>query len=237
MEQAPPSPSRPRRHPAVPLRPCRHRAAPASFGNQSGPHLVGRWIKYSDGAIAAFVQPSLPPCGCCRPRLAFGGFVRPSVPLCDPRRLLAGLAAFMRPSPPSCGPRRLHAALASFVRPSPPSCDPRRLHTAIAVFVRPLPHLSSQRSRRREAGRPLADARLILVPSLVLAEGTEAEQIDETDIGTENPPNCLGGIREFNCACLIVSRLLALLRNTTIQFTLLVYYFLVFYTTHLACTE
>jgi hypothetical protein len=60
----------------------------------------------------------------------------------------------------------LHAALAAFVRP----------------LVRPLPHLSSQRSRRREAGHPLADALLILVPSLVLAGGTVEEQIDETDI-------------------------------------------------------
>jgi hypothetical protein len=32
---------------------------------------------------------------------------------------------------------------------------------------------------------------------------------------TENPPNCMGGIREFNCACWIVSLLLALLPNTT----------------------
>jgi hypothetical protein len=63
------------------------------------------------------------------------------------------------------------------MRPSLPSCDPRRLRTAIAVFVRPLPHLSSQRSRRREAGHPLADALLILVPSLVLAGGTVEEQI------------------------------------------------------------
>jgi hypothetical protein len=83
-----------------------------------------------------------------------------------PRRLYAALPAFMRPSPPSCGPRRLHAALAAFVRP----------------LVRPLPHLSSQRSHRREAGHPLADALLILVPSLVLAGGSVEEQIDETDI-------------------------------------------------------
>jgi hypothetical protein len=27
----------------------------------------------------------------------------------------------------------------------------------------------------------------------------------------ENPPNCMGGIREFNCACLIVSLVLTLL--------------------------
>ncbi len=31
----------------------------------------------------------------------------------------------------------------------------------------------------------------------------------------ENPPNCMGGIREFNCACLIVSLVLALLLNTS----------------------
>jgi hypothetical protein len=37
---------------------------------------------------------------------------------------------------------------------------------------------------------------------------------------TENPPNCMGGIREFNCACLIVSLLLALLLNTSRSFTL-----------------
>ena len=72
----------------------------------------------------------------------------------------------MRPSPPSCGRRLLRAAPAAFVRP----------------LVRPLPHLSSQRSRRREAGHPLADALLILVPSLVLAGGTVEEQIAETDI-------------------------------------------------------
>jgi hypothetical protein len=34
---------------------------------------------------------------------------------------------------------------------------------------------------------------------------------------TENPPNCMGGIREFNCACLIVSLVLALLLNTSTQ--------------------
>jgi hypothetical protein len=39
----------------------------------------------------------------------------------------------------------------------------------------------------------------------------------------------MGGIREFNCACLIISRFLALLRNTSIQFYTAVYYFLVFY--------
>ncbi len=38
---------------------------------------------------------------------------------------------------------------------------------------------------------------------------------------TENPPNCMGGIREFNCACLIVSLVLALLPNTSYSFTLL----------------
>jgi hypothetical protein len=31
----------------------------------------------------------------------------------------------------------------------------------------------------------------------------------------------MGGIREFNCACLIVSLVLALLLNTSSQFTLL----------------
>jgi hypothetical protein len=31
----------------------------------------------------------------------------------------------------------------------------------------------------------------------------------------------MGGIREFNCACLIVSLVLALLPNTSSQFTLL----------------
>ncbi len=38
---------------------------------------------------------------------------------------------------------------------------------------------------------------------------------------TENPPNCMGGIREFYCTCLIVSLVLALLLNTSAQFTLL----------------
>ena len=124
--------------------------------------------------LAAFMRPSPPSCGRRRLHAAVASFVRPSPPSCGPRRLHAALAAFIRPSPPSCGPRRLYAAIAAFLRLSPP--------TAIAVFVRPLPHLSSQRSRRREAGHPLADALLILVPSLVLAGGTVEEQIDETDI-------------------------------------------------------
>jgi hypothetical protein len=45
----------------------------------------------------------------------------------------------------------------------------------------------------------------------------------------ENPPNCMGGIREFNCACLIVSLLLALLLNTSLSFTLPRIICLVFY--------
>jgi hypothetical protein len=45
----------------------------------------------------------------------------------------------------------------------------------------------------------------------------------------KNPPNCVGGIRVIIRAFLLVSRLLVSLRNTSIQFTLLVYYFLVFY--------
>jgi hypothetical protein len=40
----------------------------------------------------------------------------------------------------------------------------------------------------------------------------------------------MGGIREFNCACLIVSLLLALLLNTSLSFTLLCIICLVFYT-------
>jgi hypothetical protein len=133
---------------------------------------------------ASFMRPSPPSCGPPRLHAALAAFMRPSPPSCGPRRLHAALAAFMRP--PSCGPRRLHAALAAFVRPSPSSCGPRRLHAALTAFVRPLvrplSHLSSQRSRRREAGHPLADALLILVLSLVLAGGTVEEQIDETDI-------------------------------------------------------
>ena len=36
-----------------------------------------------------------------------------------------------------------------------------------------------------------------------------ADQIDEI-ISVKNPPNCVGGIREFNCTCLfIVSRFAA----------------------------
>jgi hypothetical protein len=161
---------------------------------------MGRWIKYSDDAIAlpsppscglrrlfraalvAFMRPSPPSCGPRRLHAALTAFMRPSPPSCGPRRLSAALAAFLRPSPPLCGRRLLRAALAAFMRPSPPSCGPRRLRTAIAIFVRPLPHLSSQRSRRREAVHPLADALLILVPSLVLAGGTVEEQINETDI-------------------------------------------------------
>ncbi len=46
---------------------------------------------------------------------------------------------------------------------------------------------------------------------------------------TENPPNCMDGIREFNCACLIVSLLLALLLNTSLSFTLPCIICLVFY--------
>jgi hypothetical protein len=145
---------------------------------------MGRWIKYSDDAIAL---PSPSSCGLRRLfRAALAAFLRPSPPSCGPPRLHAALAAFMRPTLPSCGPRRLRAALAAFMRPSPPSYGPRRLHAALAAFVRPLmrplPHLSSQRSRRREACHPLADALLILVPSLVLAGGSVEEQIDETDI-------------------------------------------------------
>jgi hypothetical protein len=161
----------------VPLRSHRHQAAsPPSSGlaaikrlqppSETSPALtlMGRWIKSSDDAIAL-----------------------PSPPSCGLRRLFrAALPAFLRPSPPSSGPPRLHAALPAFMRHSPPSCGPRRLHAALAAFVRPLvrplPHLSSQRSRRRDAGHPLADALLILVPSLVLPGGTVEEQIDETDI-------------------------------------------------------
>jgi hypothetical protein len=40
------------------------------------------------------------------------------------------------------------------------------------------------------------------------------EQIDEIDI-RKIPQNCLGGIREFYCASLFVSLLLASLRNTS----------------------
>ncbi len=39
----------------------------------------------------------------------------------------------------------------------------------------------------------------------------------------------MGGIREFNCACLIVSLLLALLLNTSLSFTLPCIIYLVFY--------
>jgi hypothetical protein len=35
-----------------------------------------------------------------------------------------------------------------------------------------------------------------------------AEKIDEI-ISAENPPNCVGGIREFNCTCLLVGRFAA----------------------------
>ncbi len=46
---------------------------------------------------------------------------------------------------------------------------------------------------------------------------------------TENPPNCMGGIREFNCACLIDSPGLTLLLNTSRSFILLHIICLVFY--------
>ncbi len=41
----------------------------------------------------------------------------------------------------------------------------------------------------------------------------------------------MGGIREFNCACLIASLVLALLPNTSSQFTLLLIICLIFYNT------
>ncbi len=160
--------------------------------------------------------------------------MRPSGPLCDPRRLLAGLAAFVRPSPPSFGPRRLHAALASFVRPWPPLCGPRRLHATLAAFVRLSPfscgHYRTCPASAAAGERP-AVRWLMLVSSSsrasswrrVLKRSKSTKQI------YGKSPNCMGGIREFNCACLIVSRLLVSLLNTSIQFTLLVYYFLVFY--------
>jgi hypothetical protein len=100
---------------------------------------MGKWIKYSDGAIVLPLQPS-------------------------------------------CSSRHFSAALTAFVRPLPPSCGLRHLLAALTAFVRPLLLLFSQRSCRQEDGRLLADALIILVLSLILAGGTVAEQIDETDI-------------------------------------------------------
>ena len=45
-----------------------------------------------------------------------------------------------------------------------------------------------------------------------------AEKIDEFS-SAENPPNCVGGIREFCYVILIVSRLVVSLRNTSPQLT------------------
>ncbi len=134
----------PCRHQAVPLRSHRHQAAsPPSRGSSLLRKPVrpspcwGRWIKYSDDAIAL---PSPPSCGLRRLlRAALAVFMRPSPPSCGPRRLHATLTAFIRPSPPSCNPRRLHAALAAFMRPSPPLCGPCRLYAALAAFMRPSP--------------------------------------------------------------------------------------------------
>jgi hypothetical protein len=51
-----------------------------------------------------------------------------------------------------------------------------------------------------------------------------AEQIDEC-INVKNPPNCVGGIRVIIRASFLASRLLVSLRNTSIQFILLVVFY------------
>jgi hypothetical protein len=53
-----------------------------------------------------------------------------------------------------------------------------------------------------------------------LARGPVAAQMYEYSY-TENPPNCVGGIREFILHLLIVSPVLTLLLNTSRSFTLL----------------
>ncbi len=159
---------------------------PATQRSRCGPAAIKRFQPPSETSPALTLWAdglNIPMTPSCWPRLhaALAAFMRPS---CGRRRLHAALAAFMQPrrlhaaSPPSCGPRRLHVGLAAFMRPSPPSCGRRRLRMATrAAITAP----SSQRSRRREAGHPMADALLILVPSLVLAGGSVEEQIDETD--------------------------------------------------------
>ncbi len=59
-------------------------------------------------------------------------------------------------------------------------------------------------------------------------QGTVAAQIDEC-INVKNPSKCVGGIRVFIRVSFLASLLLALLRNTSIQFYTAVNYFLVFY--------
>jgi hypothetical protein len=94
------------------------------------------------------------------------------------------------------------------------------------------PLQSSQRSRRQGAGLQLADFSSHPLPQgLVLARGPVGAQIDEC-INVKNPPNCVGGIRVFIRVSFLASLLLALLRNTSIQFYTAVYYFLVFYRTY-----
>jgi hypothetical protein len=57
-------------------------------------------------------------------------------------------------------------------------------------------------------------------PGSRLGPGPVAAQMYEYSY-TENPPNCVGGIRELFYCLLIVSLLLALLLNTSRSFTLL----------------
>jgi hypothetical protein len=59
-------------------------------------------------------------------------------------------------------------------------------------------------------------------PFALFIDNTAAEQTDEF-IYVKNPPNCVGGIRVIIRASILVSRLLSSLRNTSIQFKLLVY--------------
>jgi hypothetical protein len=59
-----------------------------------------------------------------------------------------------------------------------------------------------------------------LSQGLVLARGPVAAQMYEFSY-TENPPNCVGGIRELYYCLVIASLLLALLFNTSRSFTLL----------------
>ena len=141
-ERSPPSPSRPRRHPAVMPRPAaieRPRSHRAATQPSSVPAAIKRPRRHQAASPpsrgSSLLRKPVRPSPCWA-----DGLNIPMTPSRCRLRLRAAFdAVFMRPSPPSCGPRRLHAAVASFVRPSPSLCGHRRLHAALATFVRHSP--------------------------------------------------------------------------------------------------
>jgi hypothetical protein len=64
------------------------------------------------------------------------------------------------------------------------------------------------------------DSNSVVSTRLATSIATVAAQMYEYS-DTENPPNCVGGIREFYLCLLIVSLVLALLLNTSRSYTLL----------------